>query len=210
MSGCVNDAVSVHGATGCAGTECGCDLLSGLGCCWLLPRCVHNVTDKDTTSAPSSSTSSCRSRSATSCGGRTIIQKVRDNSVVFCRCICCAVRLRRSRLGGGGGDAANAGVLSVESDGDSQPVTTTVVHRAPGHRMRLPLGASIAVELVGEHFVHAQVSQQTQHAVEEAFSTRRRCCEECIGRDAVNESSLLRLQAALFSAPGRACVRCLL
>ena len=52
------------------------------------------------------------------------------------------------------------GVLSIEKDDDSQPITTTVVHRQRGHSMKLPLGAAMQVELEGEHFVHAQVRHQ--------------------------------------------------
>lgn len=52
------------------------------------------------------------------------------------------------------------GILSVESDGDHQPIATTVRYREAGHTMRVPLGAGMEVQLQGEHFVHAQVLHQ--------------------------------------------------
>jgi hypothetical protein len=45
----------------------------------------------------------------------------------------------------------------VELDSNSQPVTTTVVHKQRGHVMRMPLGASVEAQLHGDHFIHAQV-----------------------------------------------------
>ena len=52
------------------------------------------------------------------------------------------------------------GILSLETDGDHQPIATTVRYRQVGHAMRLPLGAGMEVQLQGEHFVHAQVLHQ--------------------------------------------------
>jgi len=56
------------------------------------------------------------------------------------------------------------GILSIESNDDSQPIRTTTVHREVGHVMNMPLASSVNVQLHGDHYVHAHVSHQ--------FSTR--------------------------------------
>lgn len=52
------------------------------------------------------------------------------------------------------------GVLSIEDSRDSQPISTTSVHKPAGHTMRFKLNAAVEVELEGEHYVHTAVFQQ--------------------------------------------------
>ena len=88
----------------------------------------------------------------------------------------------------------------MEADSDAQPITTTVVHRAVGHTMRLPLGASISLDMHGDHYIHAQVLHQ--------FSTRPPAPDINVSRRTVDcpaGHGLLR-----FSTPrsGFTCDRC--